>query len=330
MAAATCWRIARSGRFVEPIAIIVSILDSASRGVFAWTVVSDPSWPVFIACSMSSASSPRVSPTTMRSGRMRRALMSSCRWRIAPLPSTFGGRVSRRATCSWCSWSSAASSMVTMRSRSEMNADSTFSSVVLPAPVPPLISMFSLDRTQCSRNSSIGRVIDRMLTRSWALRRSAGKRRIDSSGPSTARVDHRRTVVDATADAADDAVDDAHQVLVVLERRRQPFELALALDVHVLVGVDQDVAHRGVAQQRLERAQPEDFVDDVGEEGLALAHAERGAFLGDQLEEQRPNLRFGARAVRGCERLEVQAVQQLSVNVGLELEVPGPGSDVDG
>src|ERR671931_318080 len=68
MADAICWRMARSGRFVAPIAIIVSILDIASRGVFACTVVSDPSWPVFIAWSMSSASSPRVSPTTMRSG----------------------------------------------------------------------------------------------------------------------------------------------------------------------------------------------------------------------------------------------------------------------
>ena len=31
----------------------------ASRGELAWTVVSEPSWPVFIACSMSSASAPR-------------------------------------------------------------------------------------------------------------------------------------------------------------------------------------------------------------------------------------------------------------------------------
>src|SRR2546430_8105891 len=31
-------------------------------------VVSEPSWPVFIACSMSSASPPRASPTMMRSG----------------------------------------------------------------------------------------------------------------------------------------------------------------------------------------------------------------------------------------------------------------------
>ena len=100
MADEICWRIARSGRLVAPIAIIVSIRVSASRAVFACTVVSDPSWPVFIACSMSSASSPRTSPTTMRSGRIRRALIMSCRCRTAPLPSTFGGRVSSRATCS--------------------------------------------------------------------------------------------------------------------------------------------------------------------------------------------------------------------------------------
>ncbi len=67
-----------------------------------------------------------------------------------------------------------------------MKVDSTLSSVVLPARVPPLISMFRRARTQCSRNSSIGRVIVRLFTRSWACSRSAGKRRIESSGPSTA------------------------------------------------------------------------------------------------------------------------------------------------
>jgi hypothetical protein len=35
MAAAICWRMARSGRLVAPIAIIVSIRESASRGVLA-------------------------------------------------------------------------------------------------------------------------------------------------------------------------------------------------------------------------------------------------------------------------------------------------------
>src|SRR5919202_1712070 len=53
---------------------IVSSRDRASRGELAWIVDSEPSWPVFIACNMSSASEPRTSPTMMRSGRLDRAL----------------------------------------------------------------------------------------------------------------------------------------------------------------------------------------------------------------------------------------------------------------
>jgi hypothetical protein len=49
----------------------VSSRAMASRGVLACVVVSEPSWPVFIAWIMSSASPPRHSPMTMRSGRMR-------------------------------------------------------------------------------------------------------------------------------------------------------------------------------------------------------------------------------------------------------------------
>jgi hypothetical protein len=43
MADEICWRIAFSGRFTLPIAIIVSTRLSASRAVLAWMVVSDPS-----------------------------------------------------------------------------------------------------------------------------------------------------------------------------------------------------------------------------------------------------------------------------------------------
>ena len=64
----------------------------ASRGELACTVDSEPSWPVFMACSMSSASPPRHSPTTMRSGRMRSELRTRSRMVISPLPSMFGGR----------------------------------------------------------------------------------------------------------------------------------------------------------------------------------------------------------------------------------------------
>jgi len=115
-AEAICSRIARSGRSIPAISTIVSTRASVSRGVFECAVVSDPSWPVFMAWSMSSASPPRTSPTTIRSGRMRSALITSWRIVICPLPSTFGGRASSRTTWSCWSWSSAASSIVRMRS----------------------------------------------------------------------------------------------------------------------------------------------------------------------------------------------------------------------
>ena len=85
-----CSRIAWSGISSPDISTSVSSRLSASRGEFAWIVVSEPSWPVFIAWSMSSVSAPRTSPTTMRSGRMRSALRTSSRIRTSPSPSMFG------------------------------------------------------------------------------------------------------------------------------------------------------------------------------------------------------------------------------------------------
>jgi hypothetical protein len=158
MALATCCRIARSGRFRPAMEIMVSSRASASRGVFACSVVSEPSCPVFMACSMSTASEPRTSPMTMRSGRIRSALMSSSRCVTSPSPSTFAGRVSSRTTCGWRSCSSAESSMVTIRSSCGMLDDSTFRSVVLPAPVPPEMSTFSRALTTPSSSSSMGSV----------------------------------------------------------------------------------------------------------------------------------------------------------------------------
>ena len=138
-----------------------------------------------------------------------------------------------------------------MRSRSEMKLDSTLSSVVLPAPVPPLISMFRRalhavleelehrprQRSDCLTRSSRLQPLGRKTAdrEQRTVDRERRDDRVDARAVRQARVDHRRAVVDAAADAADDAVDDPHQVLVVLERRRQPFELAAALDVDLLV-----------------------------------------------------------------------------------------------
>ena len=63
----------------------------ASRALLAWIVVIEPSWPVFMACSMSQTSGPRTSPTMMRSGRMRRLFRTRSRCVTSPAPSVFGG-----------------------------------------------------------------------------------------------------------------------------------------------------------------------------------------------------------------------------------------------
>ena len=67
---------------------------------------------------------------------------------------TSDGRDSMRQTCSWWSWSSAASSMVTMRSSTGMKLEQTLSSVVLPVPVPPLTTMLALARTHAWMNAA--------------------------------------------------------------------------------------------------------------------------------------------------------------------------------
>src|SRR5207253_17346 len=54
-AEAICSRMERTVRSIPAIMDIVSSRDRASRGPLAWIVEIDPSWPVFMACSMSSA-----------------------------------------------------------------------------------------------------------------------------------------------------------------------------------------------------------------------------------------------------------------------------------
>ena len=79
-----------------------------------------------------------------------------------------------------------------------------------------------------------------------------------------------------------------------------------------------------IAQQRLERPEAEHLVDDVAEDRVALAHAERHALFGDEVEEQRADVGFGARPLGRRQRFEVQPVEQLAVDVGLELDVLRP------
>ena len=159
----------------------VSRRPRQSRGVLAWIVVSEPSWPVFIAWSMSRVSGPRTSPTMIRRAACRE-LRTSSRMRISPWPSMFGGRDSSVITCSCWSWSSAASSIVTMRSSSGTNDDIAFSIVVLPEPVPPEMRTFRSLHAG-GRNCAACGVSELKLIRSSIVYGSRENFRIVSVGP---------------------------------------------------------------------------------------------------------------------------------------------------
>ena len=117
-----------------------------------WRATSErpPSCPVLNATRRSSASAPRTSPTTIRSGRMRRAFRTRSRTDDDPATPP----ASSRTTWGWGRSSSAASSTVTMRSRPSISAATAFSRVVLPAPVPPTAIRFRRSRTAQRSSSS--------------------------------------------------------------------------------------------------------------------------------------------------------------------------------
>ena len=98
-----------------------------------------------------------------------------------------GGRDSSCTQWPWESDSSAASSMVTMRSCSGMYEERMFSRVVFPLPVPPETTMFRRTFTQVSRNSAIGPVSVPNSIRWLAFRRSRLNLRMVRVGPLSAR-----------------------------------------------------------------------------------------------------------------------------------------------
>src|SRR6266702_556311 len=224
---------------------------------------------------MSSAAPSRISPMMIRSGRMRSELRTRSRTVTWAVPSRLGGRDSSRSTCSWRSCSSAASSMVTIRSSVGTNDDSTFSVVVLPDPVPPPIAMFSRPRTQASSRSATSGLIVPKAIRSLTVNGSAANLRIVSMEPSSATggttaftrlpSGSRASTIglDSSTDPGNDLLDGAAQVSLVGERRRDGIDPAVALDVDLVEPVDHDLGDIGIAQVRLERTVAEDLVGDL-------------------------------------------------------------------
>ena len=144
---------------------------------------------------------------------------------------------------------------------------------------------------------------------------------VDARAVLEPRVDHRRAVVHASSDAADDAIDDAQEMAIVLKAGRDTLETAAALDEDMPMRVHEDVADGRIPQQRLEWSEPEHVVEHFREEHLALREAERRQLLGEQLRQQRADFGLRTRAIRLRQRLEIQAIEQLAMHVRAEIEI---------
>ena len=159
-----------------------------------------------------------------------------------------------------------------MRSRSEMKPDSTLRKVVLPAPVPP--EMRTLSRAATERLQEVQHRLRQRLALDEVLRaepigaepanrqhravqRERRNDRVDTRAVLETRIHHRTRLVDTPADRADDALDDAQQVRIVLEDEVGRLELAFTLDVDLIRLVDQDVRDARIGEQRLERPEAE-------------------------------------------------------------------------
>ena len=128
-----------------------------------------------------------------------------------------------------------------------------------------------------------------------------------------------RRLVDAAADRGDDPVDDAHDVVVVLEDDVRQLELAGALDVDLARAVDHDLGDGLVAQERLERAEADDLVGDLLEHPDALGAGQGEALLVDDLAEDLLDLAADLDLV-GQVELRVQVLDDPALDP--ELDVP--------
>ncbi len=161
-------------------------------------------------------------------------------------------------------------------------------------------------------------------------RRNGG---VDARAIGQARIDQRRRFVDAASHARNDLFDDAQQVRVVLEFHRRAVEFAAALHIDQVRRGDQNVRYRGVLQQRLERTQAEDFVEDLLDDAVLLDQARAASSpprpawrrpRGSRRARARPPSRTSASRLMRSSSLLVERELQLLVFGSVALPVKEP------
>jgi hypothetical protein len=108
-------------------------------------------------------------------------------------------------------------------------------------------------------------------------------------------------------------------VPVVLEHDFGALQPSVALDVHLLIGVDQDVGNFGVLDQRFQWAEAKDLVQHLHHNRVALLEVERDRFLGDEVLHDPADRLGDLLPVEPIQVREIQPLQQLPVNPAFDL-----------
>ena len=151
-----------------------------------------------------------------------------------------------------------------------------------------------------------------------------GQRRgddVDARAIGQAGVADRRALIDATADLADDALADVHQMGVVAEADIGQLHLAGDLDVAFLAAVHHDVGDVVAGQQRLQRAIAEHVVADILEQVFLLGDRHDDRLERDDLGDDVANFLARRFLLHGGELAQIDRVDQRVEDRRLGLEI---------
>ena len=109
----------------------------------------------------------------------------------------------------------------------------------------------------------------------WTVDRERRQHDVDAGAVAQPRVAHRRALVDAPADRADDAVDHLAHLTRRLEDDRAQADAAASLDEDLVRPVDHDLGHGRIFEQTLQYAQAQHLVEQRVDEMSVLETVER-------------------------------------------------------
>ena len=98
-------------------------------------------------------------------------------------------------------------------------------------------------------------------------------------------------------------------------------QLSVPFNVDILVRVHQNIGDGGIFQQRLQRSQAEDFVQDFFRQAVALRHADRQVVFAKNLFQLLLHLPAQLLPALRFDSIHVQHTQKLLVHTRLEIRV---------